>query len=266
MPNENNGVQEVPVRGGGLGPLDLTAKAAVVTGASSGIGAATARRLARQGARVVVGYHIGAERAEKIVAELPGDGHLALRLPIEDTGALEAAATVVRERFGSVSVLVNSAGSTVPVAHRDLDGLTDELFDSMMRINVRGPYAVTRAFVPLLRASGDAVIVNVSSVSGRTASGSSIAYCAAKAALDNLTMSLGRVLGPEIRVVGLAPAAVETEFVAGRGRDAIAAQAASTPLRVMVHPDDIADAALAAITQLRVATGTTFVVDGGKHL
>lgn len=79
-------------------------------------------------------------------------------------------------------------------------------------------------------------------------------------------MSLGRVLGPEIRVIGLAPAAVDTSFVAGRGRDAIAAQAASTPLKVMVHPDDIADAAPAVVTQLRVATGTTFVVDGGKHL
>ncbi|MEU4233251.1 SDR family oxidoreductase [Nonomuraea sp. NPDC026600] len=257
---------EIQLRSGGLGPYELPGKVAVVTGASSGIGAATARALARAGAHVVVGYNSSPERADSVVRELPGEGHQALRLPIEDTPALEAAAADIGERFGKVHVLVNSAGSTAKVAHRDLEAMTDELFDSMLRINVRGPFAVTRTFVPLLRASGDAIVVNISSLSGTTASGSNIGYCAAKAALDNLTMSLGRALGPGIRFVGLAPAAVETDFVAGRGRDAIAAQAASTPLQVLVHPDDIAEAVLGVVQNLRVATGTTFMVDGGKHL
>ncbi|QXJ21136.1 SDR family oxidoreductase [Actinomadura graeca] len=257
---------EIRLRSGGLGPYDLRGKVAVVTGASSGIGAATARALARAGAQVVAGYNSGRERADDVVRALPGDGHQALHLPIEDTPALEAAAAEVSGRFGAVHVLVNSAGSTAKVAHADLEAMTDELFDAMLRTNVRGPFAVTRTFVPLLRASGDAVVVNISSISGMTASGSNVGYCAAKAALDNLTMSLGRALGPAIRFVGVAPAAVETDFVAGRGRDAIAAQAASTPLKVLVHPDDIADAVLGVVRNMRVATGTTFVVDGGKHL
>ncbi|TDD96326.1 SDR family NAD(P)-dependent oxidoreductase [Actinomadura rubrisoli] len=257
---------ETRLRSGGLGPYDLHGKVAVVTGASSGIGAATARALARAGAHVVVGYNSGPDRADEVVRTLAGDGHQALRLPIEDTPALKIAAAQVAERFGEVHVLVNSAGSTAKVAHDDLETMTDELFDAMLRINVRGPFAVIRAFVPLLRAGGDAVVVNISSVSGTTASGSNIAYCAAKAALDNLTMSLGRALGPGIRFVGVAPAAVETGFVAGRGRDAIAAQAASTPLKVLVHPDDIAEAVLGVVRNMRVVTGTTFMVDGGKHL
>lgn len=256
----------IQLRSGGLGILNLAGKVAVVTGASSGIGAATARALAAQGATVVAGFNTGADRAEAVVSALPGEGHRAARLPLEDPEQLDAVAAEVRAAYGRCDILVNSAGSTQRIAHADFDTMTPELFESLLRVNVTGPYTTVRAFAPLLRESGDSVIVNVSSVSGLTASGSNVAYCAAKAALDNLTMSLGRVLGPQIRVVGVAPAAVETGFVAGRGRDAIAAQAATTPLKVIVHPDDVAAGILAVVTHLRVSTGTTIVTDGGKRL
>ncbi|WP_406451278.1 SDR family oxidoreductase [Streptomyces sp. NBC_01622] len=254
------------VRTGGLDALRLEGKVAVVTGGSSGIGAATANRLAEQGASVVVGFHHGADRAAEVVAQLPGTGHRYLALSIEDSAQLREAAQFVENHYGRCDVLVNSAGRTRKVAHPDLDGLDDELFDSLMRVNVRGPFAVVRALAPLMRSTGDAIVINVSSISGSTASGSNIAYCAAKAALDNLTMSLGRALGPEIRVIGVAPAAVDTGFVPGRGRDAMLAQAATTPLQVVVAPDDVAVAIIGAVTHFRIATGTTFQVDGGKHL
>jgi 3-oxoacyl-[acyl-carrier protein] reductase len=255
-----------PSRAGALAAWSLAGKVAVVTGGSSGIGAATARQLAAHGATVVVGYHQGPDRASALVADLPGAGHRSLAMPIEDSAALEQVARTVDADLGRCDVLVNSAGMTRKVPHADLAALDDDLFDAVLRTNVRGPFAMVRAFAGLMERTGDAVIVNVSSISGSTASGSNIAYCAAKAALDNLTMSLARVLGPTTRVLGVAPAAVNTGFVPGRDRDALFEQASSTPLRIAVEPDDIALTIVGACTHFRIATGTTFVVDGGKHL
>lgn len=250
----------------GLGIWDLRDRVAVVIGGSSGIGAATARRFARAGARVVVTYRTGSDRAAEVVASLDGQGHLAVPLDLLRGETIEAAVSLVAERFGRVDVLINSGGTTVKVAHEDLDGLTDDAFDEIMAANVRGPFAVVRAFRQQLEASGDSIVVNVSSIAGFTGSGSSVAYCASKAALDSLTRSLGRVLGPGIRVVSVSPAAVNTAFVAGRSHEDIVRQAKATPLQVVVDPDDVAVSILGTVTHLRLTTGTVVVTDGGKSL
>lgn len=254
------------LRNGNLGPYGLAGRVAVVSGGSSGVGAACARRLAEQGATIAIGYHTGRDRAEALAAELPGIGHLPLHLPMTDTAAIGAAAAEVEARFGRADVLVNSAGTTRAVPHADLDGLDDETFDRILVTNVRGPFATIRAFAPLLRRGGDAVVVNISSLAAVNGLGSSVAYCASKAALDTMAMSLARVLGPEIRVLGISPAAVDTQFVPGRNRDAMLKQAAQAPLQVVCQPDDVALAVLAAVTHLRLSTGTTLLVDGGRHL
>ncbi|QCI69399.1 SDR family oxidoreductase [Phreatobacter stygius] len=254
------------MRAGGQGEYALEGRVAIVTGGSNGIGAATVRRLAAGGATVVVGYNSGQERAEALIGELPGAGHLALQIPMEDTSAIVAAAEAVATRFGRADMLVNSAGVTRAVPHADLDGLTDEVFDRILRTNVRGPFATIRAFAPLMKRGGDAIIVNISSLSAVTGLGSSIAYCASKAALDTMGLSLARVLGPEIRVIGVSPAAVATDFVPGRGREGVEKQAAATPLRIVAEADDVALAVMAAITHLRLTTGSTLVVDSGRHL
>lgn len=254
------------VRPGGLGTYDLNGRVAVVVGGSNGIGAATARRLAEAGAVVVVGYNGGRERAETLVAELAGSGHLALRIPVDDSAAIAEAARKVDERFGKVDVLINSAGVTKAVPHADLDAMDDEAFDRILITNVRGPFAIVRAFAPLMRAGGDGIVVNVSSLSGTTGLGSSIAYCASKGALDTMSLSLARVLAPEMRVISVAPAAVATDFVPGRGRDLVEKQAASTPLGIVAEADDIALAILSAVTHLRLTTGSSIVVDNGRHL
>jgi 3-oxoacyl-[acyl-carrier protein] reductase len=254
------------VRMGGQGVYDVAGKVAVVTGGSSGIGAAVVRRLAESGARVVIGYNLGAARAEALRAELPGSEHLALRIPMEESAGIVAAAAEVAARFGVAHVLVNSAGVTSAVPHRDLDKLDDETFDRIMRVNVRGPFATIRAFAPLLEKGGDGIIVNISSVSATTGLGSSVAYCASKAAVDTMGLSLARVLGPQIRVIGISPAAVATDFVPGRGRAGVEKQAASTPLGIVAEPDDVALAVMSAITHLRLTTGTTIMVDSGRHL
>jgi 3-oxoacyl-[acyl-carrier protein] reductase len=255
------------LRGGNLGPYDLKGRVAVVTGGSNGIGAATARRLAEAGATVVVGYNEGAERAAALAAELPGGGHLALRLPMADSAALKAAAAEVTATLGRCDVLVNSAGTTRAVPHADLEALDDDLIDRVLTINVRGPIATIRAFLPLLKASGDAVIVNISSLAAVTGTGSSIIYGASKAAIDTVGLSLARVLGSSgIRVVSVSPSAVLTDFVPGRSRETVEKAALASPLRTLTEADDVALAVMSVVTHLRLTTGVAILVDGGKHL
>jgi 3-oxoacyl-[acyl-carrier protein] reductase len=253
-------------RPGAQGEYSLKGRVAVISGGSSGIGAATARRLAGAGAVVWVGYNTGADRAAALVASLPGSGHQPVYLPVTDSAALARAAAAVAAAHGHVDILVNSAAVTRAVRHDDLDALDDELFDRVLITNVRGPFATIRAFRSLLKASGDAVIINISSLAGINGTGSSIVYGASKAALDVVGVSLARVLGPEIRVIGISPSAVATDFVPGRGLDVVERSAASAPLRIVTEADDIALAIYGAITTLRQTTGTTILVDAGKHL
>ena len=244
----------------------LQGKVAVVTGGSSGIGAAAVRMLALEGARVVVGYHQGAERAAGIIAKLPGADHRAMQIVLEDSATMQRAANEVRSAFGRADILVNSAGFTKPVPHGNLDALDDALLDRMLIANVRGPFAMIRAFAPLLRESGDGVVVNVSSIAGFTGSGSSIAYCGANAAVDNMTIARARVLGPEIRLLCVSPGAVNTDFVAGRGHAQLEKLAQATPLKRIVEPDDVARAIMACVLYLKTSTGVKIVCDGGRFL
>jgi 3-oxoacyl-[acyl-carrier protein] reductase len=244
----------------------LAGKVAVVTGGSSGIGAASVRLLAAAGARVVVGYNRGAERAAALIAEVPGSGHKAMHLPLEDTAQIRKVAAAVREEFGRADILVNSAGFTRMVPHHDLEALDDDLIDAVLTANVRGPFATIRAFVPLLRESGHGVIVNISSGAAQHGTGSSIIYGASKAALNTMSMALARVLGPEIRVVIVAPGMVHTSFVPGRTEEMMAAAAMATPLKRAIEAHDVALAVLASITHLTHTTGSIVTVDAGRHL
>jgi 3-oxoacyl-[acyl-carrier protein] reductase len=253
-------------RNGNLGPYELSGRVAVITGGSSGIGAASAQRLAERGATIAIGYNNGRDRAEALAASLPGKGHLPLHIPMTDSAAIRAAAAEVEAKLGRCDVLVNSAGTTRAVPHADLEALDDETYDRILITNVRGPFSTIRAFVPLLRKTGDAVIINISSLAALNGIGSSIAYASSKAALDTMAMSLARVLGPEIRIIGISPAGVDTGFVPGRSREAVVRQAASSPLRTICQPDDVALAVVAAVTHLRLTTGSILLVDGGKHL
>ena len=247
-----------------MGKLD--GKVALVTGGSNGIGAATVKAFAAEGAKVVIGYNRGEERARDLLASLPGDGHGIQQIVLEDSASIAAAAEAVSENYGRLDVLVNSAGFTRPVPHADLKTLDDALFDTIMVANVRGVFATIRALTPLMKATGDALIVNVSSIAAFTGSGSNVAYCASKAALDTMSVSLARVLGPEIRVLCVSPGAVATDFVAGRSRADLDKAAQTTPLKRVVEAQDVADAVLACATLLKAATGTRIVVDGGRHL
>jgi 3-oxoacyl-[acyl-carrier protein] reductase len=241
-------------------------KLAVVTGGSSGIGAACVRLLAAEGASVVIAYNQGLERAQALLAELPGQGHRVLKFSLEDPASHAAFAAQIEKTAGRADILVNSAGFTRRIAHTDLQTLQPELFNSFLTANLGGTYAITRAMLPLLQASGDGLVVNVSSVSAFTGSGSNMAYCAAKAGLDTLTLSLARAFGPKVRFVCVSPASVDTDFVPGRNRSELEKKALQLPLGRMVTPEDVALAVMACATHLKTATGTRIVVDGGHHL
>lgn len=245
---------------------ELNGKVAVVVGGSGGIGAATVRMLAASGATVAIGYHSSRDKALALASELPGEGHSVFPIAVDDSQSVIDAAHTVLSAHGRIDILVNSAGTTKQVPHADLDGLPDDLLDTILISNVRGPFSTIRAFAPSLKASGDAVIVNISSISGFTGSGSSVGYCASKGALDTMTLSLARALGPEIRVLCVSPGAVATDFLPGRGREQLTKIAAATPLKRIVEPEDVARAVLACVTHLTASTGARIIVDGGRFL
>ena len=244
----------------------MTSGVALVTGGGGGIGSAICRRLASDGLTVLVGYHSSADRAEALAGELPGDGHRAVRVAVDDSVALAAVADSVATTAGRLDVLVNCAGMTRPVAHDDLDGLDDDLIDQIFATNWRGPFATIRAFRSLLEASDDPVVVNISSVAGITGQGSNVAYCASKAALDSMTRSLGRALAPKIRIMSVSPGWVMGEYASRMPEEVIAVQRDATPLNRLATGDDVAAAVSAVVHDLPFTTGAIVNVDGGRPL
>lgn len=243
----------------------LAGRVAVVTGGAGGIGAAICKTLAKAGAAVAIGYNSSAEKAEAMLPGLFGDGHLALRMPVTDSAALADAIAAIDKRHSRLDLLVNSAGITRFVPHGDLDALDDGLISHILDVNVRGVIASARAALPLMRRGGGA-IVNISSIAAVTAMGSNIAYCASKAAVDNLTKSLARALAPDIRVVSVSPGLVDTEFVRELDQAWRDEQSGRTPLRRLAAPEEVARAVLAAATALTFTTGAILPVDGGRPL
>ena len=244
----------------------LDGRIAVIAGGTGAIGMATARRMVRLGATVVVLARRSEQQFAETLAELPGSGHYGVHASITDSASLRAAAEAVRARSGRCDILVNSAGFTKSVPAADLEGLNDEVIDEVMAVNFRGVFATIRAFVPLLKATGDAVIVNVSSIAAFTGVGSNLAYSASKAALDLVSDSLAKVLAPEVRIMTVSPGVVDTSFVPGRGPDFNSKTAPTIPLKRIGTAEDVAVAIEACIMQLRFATGQRVVVDGGRHL
>jgi len=244
----------------------LAGHVALVTGGGGGIGSAICRRLAAAGAHLVITYAHNQAKAETVRASLPTGQHLVVRASVDDSAAQAALAERIATNYGKLDILVNNAGMTRPVPHHDLDALSDELIDEVFRVNVRGALASVRAMKTLLLASSAGLIVNISSVAARTALGSSVAYCASKAALDNITLSLARALAPTIRVLSVSPGWVEGEYAQRMPPQLIQQQRDLTPLGRIAEADDVAEAVYAAAVHLRFTTGAIIPVDGGRPL
>lgn len=249
-------------------PESLENKVVLIVGGAGAIGGTTARMFASGGAKIVIGYRGPEEAAaaKSVLAGLDGHGHSAFEADVVDTASLIALRGKIVADYSRLDILINAAGFTKPVPHADLDALDDELIDRMFQVNWRGQFAVIRTFAPLLKVSGNGLIVSISSIAGTNGIGSSIAYCAVKAGIDVMTKSLARALAPQVRVLAVAPGVVDTSFVPGRGADFNEKTASTTPLKRIGRADDIAAAILSCATHLTFSTGTTIFVDGGRSL
>ena len=252
--------------------MDVGGKAAIITGGGTGVGRATALELARRGCSVLVNYSRSREDAEKTAAELSGLGvrAIAFQADVAEDSACRGMVEAALREFGRLDILVNNAATTVFIPHNELERVTDDDWDRLMRVNVKGPFQCSRAARSALEASGSGEIVNISSVAGIAGVGSSIPYCASKAALNILTLALARVMAPKIRVNGVAPGAIQGRWLkAGLGEayDAVMEGARQrSVLQRVAEPEDVAAAVLGLIAGSDLVTGQTVVCDGGMTL
>ena len=238
---------------------EFSDRVVLVTGSSSGIGEQIGRRFAELGASVVVNSSSSVAAGEQLAAEL-GDRATYVQADIADPDQARRLVDATIDHFGKLDVLVNNAGWTTRVDHRDLDALTDEIFRKTFEVNVFGTWWLTKAAIPHLRKSADGNIVNITSIAGLRPVGSSMAYGMSKAALNQMTLLLAKSYGP-IRVNAVAPGLVATPWTS-EWTDLHEGVARVSPVGRVATPDDVAEATLALVRN-RYVSGEIMVVDGG---
>ena len=250
--------------------MDLNGKVALVTGGGTGVGRAIVLQLARLGAAVAVNYSKSKDEAEAIAKEAQGYGvrALAIQADVADESHVQRMVDQVTQRLGPVEILVNNAAFTRFTDLSDLHALSQEDWNRTFAVNVNGTLYCTRAVVPSMKAKAWGRVVNVSSVAAFTGGGSSIAYCASKAAILSLTRSFAKVLGPEITVNAVAPGLIETRWVASMKRldEFRESWKKDSALGKVLTPDDVAEVVVSLIASMSLVTGQTIIVDGGWRM
>jgi len=249
--------------------MELNGKTALVTGGGVGTGRAIALDLARGGCNVAVNYSRSATEAEVTAQDCTelGARAIAVQADVRDDAEVRRMIERTVAELGGLDVLINNAGVTRFIEHGDLEAVGDDDWDFIFDTNVRGTFYATRAGAPFLRAKGSGAVVNVSSVAGIYAVGSSVPYCASKAAINNMTVSLARALSPEIRVNAVAPGFIDTRWWQDRDHYEVIKQfaAAATPLGAVCTPEDVSKVVLDLATSDMV-TGQVVVIDGGMGI
>ncbi|MFJ3668087.1 SDR family NAD(P)-dependent oxidoreductase [Streptomyces sp. NPDC090106] len=233
---------------------------ALVTGSTSGIGEAVARRLAADGMRVVVHSRRSGEKGERLAAELGGTY---VRADLEAEDETRALVETVLDRCGRLDVLVNNAGISWPIPHADLSAATPADWRRLLEVNLIAPWILCTTALPALRAASG-TIVNITSHAGVRPKGSSVPYAASKAALNHVTRLLAAALGPEVRVNAIAPGLVDTPMTQD-WTDAHALWRTASPMRRPARPADVADLLSSLVTNTYL-TGEVIVLDGGLNL
>lgn len=239
---------------------DFSGKTVIVTGSASGIGEAVARGFAAAGASIVINSVTSHDRGTKVARSLPSA--IYIQADITDEDDCIRVVSGATETFGSVDVLVNNAGFTKVIPYRDLDAATDEIWDRIWRTNVMGTWYMSRAAAKVMTSGSS--IINITSVAGLRAMGSSIPYGTSKAALNQMTVFLAKALGPDIRVNAVAPGLIDTDWTADWDEIRSSVQK-SAPLRRPGQPEDVAEACL-GIARSAYMTGVVVKLDGGLTL
>lgn len=246
--------------------IDLKNKTALVTGGGTGIGRAASLALAARGVSVAVNYSRSRADAEETVRLITNGGGraVAIQADVAKDEEVRAMAEQVMRHFGAVDLLVNNAGITRHIPFDDLEGATEEVWDELYQVNVKGMFFCARAVAPYMRKNQQGAIVNLGSIAGQTGLGSSLPYAVSKAAVHGLTKSLARALAPEIRVNCVVPGAVATRWWAGR-EEQMKKLAPQMLLQHISTPEDIASLICAALEQ-EAMTGQMITVDSGQTL
>ncbi len=247
--------------------MRLDNQVALVTGASSGIGRATAIALASEGADIVINYSKSREEAERTAEDIRRLGRKALLVQADVADDAQARSMVeqVVGHFGRLDILINNAGTTIRVEFEDLEGLTEEVWDRVLGVNLIGAFFCSRAAGRVMQRQGSGCIVNVSSDSGTKPYGSSIAYCASKAGMNSLTATMAIALAPQVRVNAVAPGLIDTPWHKGKP-DWRPEVAQTALLRRYGKPEDVAEVIVALVASASFVTGQILQVDGGQQV
>ncbi|AEN88599.1 MULTISPECIES: SDR family NAD(P)-dependent oxidoreductase [Priestia] len=245
---------------------DFKDKVFIITGGGTGVGKATALKLADMGAKLVINYSNSEKEAKKVVEEIIEKGSIAFAFKANVANEHEVNEMIHQTiaQFGRLDGLVNNASITAQIPMHDLESATDDVWDSLYDVNVKGMFHCVKAAVPHMKKQTSGAIVNVGSVAGTTGIGSSIPYAATKAAIHTMTKSLAIALAPHIRVNCISPGAVDTRWWSGN-EDKMYQLAGNLPLQRISSPEDIADAILFQLKQESV-TGQVFTIDNGQTL
>lgn len=241
----------------------------LVTGSATGIGRACALRFAQLGFDVVVNYSRSEAEALETVTLVQATGVRALLMRCDVSRDADVVAMIgeIERNCGRLDVLVNNAGTTHFVEHADLDGMSEEKWDQILGVNLKGPFFCIRAAARLLRQSDRGAVVSISSVAGISGLGSSVAYCASKGALNTMTKSLARVMAPRVRVNAVCPGPVDSRWLRGvMSEQELYDRTKDYPLPRPAQPDEIADAVIYLATGTTLTTGQLLVVDGGRTM
>ncbi|MCM3627837.1 SDR family NAD(P)-dependent oxidoreductase [Paenibacillus glycanilyticus] len=246
--------------------MDLQHKIALVTGGGTGIGRAVCLALAGKGASVAVNYSRSRQEAEETVRLIQGLGGqaIAVQADVSKDQEVREMADRIANHFGTIDLLVNNASITRHIPFPDLEAATEEVWDDLFNVNVKGMFYCARAAAPYMNKQGQGAIVNVGSIAGTTGLGSSLPYAVSKAAVHGLTKSLARALAPVIRVNCVVPGAVATRWWAGR-EEQMKQLAPHLLLQQLSTPEDIAQLICAALEQ-EAMTGQIITVDSGQTL